>query len=778
MSADSTTPVPGVAIVLEDSVHRPIARTLSSPNGAFAFREVVPGVYRVRTLRIGFRPGQFGPYRLAPGTDQEVLLALRDLPTNLAAVHVEARSACRSAGEGGDETLAVWEEARTALLLTVLARTHWQPSVVVANYERVIDPRTGRIVRQTIQRRVGASSRPYVSALVPEEFAERGYVERDSSGATYRAPDADVLLAESFAATHCFQLVASAEEPRTIGLSFRPTSLRADLVDVTGTLWLDRTSSALQRLEFRYAGGDATQGDAGGTITFVTMPGGMWMIDRWRITVPRTASSRRFESTAVGELSENASLSSRPVTRRTTADVWEFGGQLASVRMDSGVVWRAPLARLHGIVHDAGSGEPVSGAVVSLRGTGYRARSDSLGQFVLDEVLPGRYDVDVISTTIASLGLDGTASAPVDLHDTATMTIALRTPSVRDALARACPGVGHPDSAATNRVLQGVVRLADGTPVSNAVVRARWLGRVDLRGSGVAGVSAQELRAETTTNADGLFRVCGLDRGRPVRLTAIRDSLRGPLVVAHLSDTALVTTVDLSVAPAGSSTSMEEGAGIDGIVTAAGAAPLGGVDVEVLGVATTRTDSTGAFHLRDLPAGSHLLRFRRIGLEVHIESVSLEPGQRVTRDVQMTRAAQMLAEVVVREAIDRATEARRGAGHGAFVTESDIERMHATRTDQLLRTIPGLRVEPRGGAGVAIVADRGVRSIAEVMGKDGRCDGVQVLIDNVAVAQPFDPNQIPPASIRLMEFYQGPATTPAALRTSKVACGTLAIWTR
>jgi hypothetical protein len=197
---------------------------------------------------------------------------------------------------------------------------------------------------------------------------------------------------------------------------------------------------------------------------------------------------------------------------------------------------------------DAGSGAPVRAANVSLRATEYSTRTDSAGRFVLDDVLPARYQVDVESPSVASLGLDGSATESVDLRDTGTVTVALRTPALRDAVTRACAGE-HPGTYNTKGgLLRGTIRQPDGTPASGATVLARWLGHVDLQGSGVVGVSAQELHATTIVGADGAFRLCGVDLGRPIRLIATRDSLRSPLAIAWLSDTTLVTSVDLTLA--------------------------------------------------------------------------------------------------------------------------------------------------------------------------------------------------------------------------------------
>jgi hypothetical protein len=57
------------------------------------------------------------------------------------------------------------------------------------------------------------------------------------------------------------------------------------------------------------------------------------------------------------------------------------------------------------------------------------------------------------------------------------------------------------------------------------------------------------------------------------------------------------------------------------------------------------------------------------------------------------------------------------------------------------------------------------------------CVGAQVFVDGVMMPQPFDVNTVSPQSIRGIELYRGPATTPAELRSTKTVCGTLAIWT-
>jgi hypothetical protein len=51
-----------------------------------------------------------------------------------------------------------------------------------------------------------------------------------------------------------------------------------------------------------------------------------------------------------------------------------------------------------------------------------------------------------------------------------------------------------------------------------------------------------------------------------------------------------------------------------------------------------------------------------------------------------------------------------------------------------------------------------------------------VFVDGTLVGENFDINSIPPSSIRGIEMYRGPATTPLELRSYATPCGTVAIW--
>jgi hypothetical protein len=108
----------------------------------------------------------------------------------------------------------------------------------------------------------------------------------------FRGPDADVLLSDPFASSHCFHLVAPPDAPGDwVGIAFTPGRARRGSVEIAGTLWLDRVSLELRRIEFGYAGlpDELTRAKSGGTIEFTRLANGSWLTHRWAIRMPRIA---------------------------------------------------------------------------------------------------------------------------------------------------------------------------------------------------------------------------------------------------------------------------------------------------------------------------------------------------------------------------------------------------------------------------------------------------------------------------------------------------------
>ncbi len=298
---DGLTPAPGVVLeATRPADARLIARAISGADGSFVLR-LDAGDFRLRALRIGYRPTDLGRHTLAPGERRRTDFVLGDRPVVLAAVTTRAASRCerlaaadagttraglRSAGEA---VATLFEEARKALVASQLTPPEGRPTARILLEQSVMEPDGRPRVRPVRSIAAGFAARPFRSAP-PAQLAALGYAIEERDGTTYFAPDANVLLSDQFAAQHCLRLASSdPERPGRVGIDFRPVGSAGGAVRIKGTIWLDSASFALERLDFNYVGlpGGLDGAGLGGSIEFAQLPDGLWFEDRWEIRMPR-----------------------------------------------------------------------------------------------------------------------------------------------------------------------------------------------------------------------------------------------------------------------------------------------------------------------------------------------------------------------------------------------------------------------------------------------------------------------------------------------------------
>jgi hypothetical protein len=143
-----------------------------------------------------------------------------------------------------------------------------------------------------------------VTSQPPESLASLGYVQpRDTlNGPIYYGPDTKVFFSDAFLRTHCFRLVTPPRQtPGLVGLGFEPVRNRR-VMDIGGTLWLERMSGALRTLEYRYIPlwDWVPRGSAGGVLSFGRLASGQLIITGWVIRAPVASIDRspvgRFSS--------------------------------------------------------------------------------------------------------------------------------------------------------------------------------------------------------------------------------------------------------------------------------------------------------------------------------------------------------------------------------------------------------------------------------------------------------------------------------------------------
>jgi hypothetical protein len=264
---------------------RVVASGTSSARGEFILQAPADGSYRLRVLRIGFRPWVSDTVRLTVERLQVMDLAVDGGVVVLAELTVTARSSCKRSPTEDASMDAVWQQARTALGLAEAGADELEFRVLTR--ERTLD-QFERKVRESSRYTYGRGTWP-VGSLPPDSLAEFGFIQVADSleGPTYYGPDVAVFFSDAFLGSHCFRLLpAPRGEPDLIGLSFEPLPGRK-VADIEGVLWVHRRDG-LTRLEYRYAAmpGWMKKGKAGGVLRFDRIATGRPIITEWSIQAP------------------------------------------------------------------------------------------------------------------------------------------------------------------------------------------------------------------------------------------------------------------------------------------------------------------------------------------------------------------------------------------------------------------------------------------------------------------------------------------------------------
>jgi hypothetical protein len=520
----SAQPVSGAVVALLDSAGRTAARTISDERGRF-FVEGVGG-RRVRIIRIGFQPRDV-PLAGTPAAGEYTIDVTMLHIVALPSVRVASQALCPGAIDRAG-ALTLWEQARAGLLAAVVAREARPAAVNVLHYERAMDGQSELVRSQLATPRSGVTTRPFVAVTNAATFATIGYVTDDPSGRLYNAPDADVLLDPSFAATHCFRIVpGDAGRMDQVGLGFGPLPTRDTIADVSGVLWMDRTVPALRSLEFRYTALEpaAMSAGAGGELTFRTMTNGVILIERWKLRMPLLAQIAASKNRLEMRIGANDWIRRRDRRDVVVTELRETGGEVlrASWARSNGPTWEAALPRVTGRVTEERTGKGAAGVLVWLAGTNDSTITDSTGAYVLAHLLPGRYEVRASDTTLAVFRRPQTRARTIDVVRGADATASLAITPRDETYADLCRDerVGPDDLIVVGRVLG-----ADGQPVRDVSLQVRWQAEFNVTSAG--GVAVRTAERSPDIDEAGRFRVCGVARERPITFTA----LRGKAVVA------------------------------------------------------------------------------------------------------------------------------------------------------------------------------------------------------------------------------------------------------
>jgi hypothetical protein len=515
-------PLAGVTLILVDSTGEHATATISDSSGHFAVRAPRPGVYRLRARRIGFLPDTSQWLRLVTAFRVDYDPELTHAPT-LSTIKVTADKQCSGQPAAGTATARVWEEAQSALTATVITPDVREIGFVLRQYERELDPTTTRILReQSSERRtVGRAS---YAAIAADTLVVHGFTHADGRFTIYYAPDASTLISDAFVASHCLRLVEDSSRPRLIGLGFAPMRAHPATNDVTGVLWLDRTTSELRSLDFTYTrpGNQATADvarPASGTIEYQRLPEGGWVVSKWQIRVPVMREVTHRSPTAGTDLGAGMILASR--TSYEVAAIFEAGGEVTSTfPATTAPISSAASGVVAGRVETDSLHRPARHVKVILssirRGDSsrvYVAESDTTGAFSFDSIPEGTYTLQAGSREWN--GPDSTAASRVlDIGRGSHAFVVLPVSSPTNAIAELCPQGVSPGAA----LLHGAVRSSStGASIVGAMVRARW---VEIQEVGSSRYSVTPMERRTTTNTEGRYAICDVPQDRAVSIEA------------------------------------------------------------------------------------------------------------------------------------------------------------------------------------------------------------------------------------------------------------------
>lgn len=537
----SAQPIPGAVVAVLDAAGHQLARSITSGRGAYQLPAA--NAARVQVLRIGFRPRDMA---VPGGAGDRVLdVPMQALPQMLDRVLVTGRTSCPSTTHGA-AAVALWEQARAGLLATVVARETATAQVRMLLFDRTLDPRTGELVSQTARARQGPSNRPFMAARPAAEFVTRGYLIEDATGRTFEAPDAEVLLDPSFASSHCFTVRdGDGAHSNEIGLEFRPARSVDAVVDVTGTLWMDRNPLALRTLEFRYTNLEpaAMRIGSGGYISFAELRPGIVFIDRWYLRLAGLTMTR------VGYDGGNGIAVNRSERWRTeVTQLSESGGQLVSARWPDGVHWDANMGRVTGTIVERGTTRPVVGALVWLDGAPDTVRTDANGTFVLGDVLPGPWLVSANNEQFPEYGLSQTTTARLTAGAGESTPIRLEFAPLGEWIGEVCQD--QPPARPNTSTIIGRVVMPDSTPAAQATIEVHWITTLsqDSQGNVMAGTANRTFQ----TAKNGSFHLCGVDRKRTIILTAKHSGADSTTVRRELDADESLAVVNIHLPAVGS----------------------------------------------------------------------------------------------------------------------------------------------------------------------------------------------------------------------------------
>jgi hypothetical protein len=443
----------------------------------------------------------------------------------------------------------------------------------------------------------------------------------------------------------------------------------------------------------------------------------------------------------------------------------------------------AGVATIRGSVLDSLHDTLLRGALVRIENTTREAFTDSLGAYRIDSVPVGMQRLIVIHPLLDTLGIS-LVTPPLNIAAGETRIFELSVPSRETLVALFCPAARRTLGPAA---LVGFVRDAD----TEGAAKGAKVSLLYYESDPLGIKKAPRVR-EQQIGPDGRYRICGLPATMSGKLQVFRNGVQTGEVPVELggagnSDQLLaMRSMSISssaqvVAAAPNDTGAKTPALVRGRARVSGRVlnkygqPIVGARVELQNTGSaTKTRANGEFSLDSLPSGTQTLEVRQLGFSPTEVAVELSTGTPQSVTVKMADYVPVLSEMRVTAQRERGLNDvgfadRKKSGMGYYLDADAIKMRQTTQFSDMLRTVPGIRVQP-GGNGTNIVTSS----------RDPTGGCVTFYVDGSPWQQmtPGDlDTYVRPEEVAALEVYNG-STTPAQFQQAGLSgCTTVVIWT-
>lgn len=441
----------------------------------------------------------------------------------------------------------------------------------------------------------------------------------------------------------------------------------------------------------------------------------------------------------------------------------------------------AGFGSIHGTVIDSLHDVLLAHALVRVENTTREAITDANGAYHIDSVPAGMQRLIVIHPLLDTLGI-ALVTPPLTFNAGDSKVADLGIPSGETLVSLFCTPARRAIGPAA---LVGFVRDADTEGAAEGA-KASLL----YYSSDPLGLKKTPVVREASITKDGHYRICGLPATMSGKLQVFRNGVQTgevPVELGGSSGSELLAMRSMSiastsvVASAGTSDSGKQikivrgNSRVTGKVLNKYGQPIAGARVELQNTgAATKTRADGGFTLDSLPAGTQTIEVRQLGFsptEVPVELSQASP-QNVT--VKMTEYVPVLSTMRVTAQRERGLSDvgfadRKRSGMGYYLDEDQLKMRQTTQFSDMLRTVPGIRVQPAGDGTNVITSSRD---------PTGGC--VMFYVDGSPWQQmtPGDlDTYVRPEEVAALEVYNGSTTPPQFTQPGMGGCTTVVIWT-